>query len=73
MSVKLVDSVFKAKEKYYPQTLLVECKHKPKKKKMENFIDDYLEKSSTDESDNEDDNDSNEKMESDNDDDESNK
>ena len=46
-----------------------ECKYEPKKIKMENLIDDDLEKSSSDESDNEDDND---EMESDNDNDESN-
>ena len=46
-----------------------ECKYEPKKVKMENFTDGDLEKSSSDESDNEDDND---EMESDNDNDESN-
>ena len=65
----MLDSVAKAKKKYYPQTLLEQCKHEPKKIKMENFIEDDLEKSSSDESDNEDDND---EMESDNDNDESN-
>ena len=48
---------------------VVKCKYEPKKIKMENLIDDDLEKSSSDESDNEDDND---EMESDNDNDESN-
>ena len=65
----MLDSVAKAKKKYYPQTLLEQCKHETKKIKMENFIEDDLEKSSSDESDNEDDND---EMESDNDNDESN-
>ena len=46
-----------------------ECKYEPKKIKMENLIDDDLEKSLSDESDNEDDND---ETESDNDNDESN-
>ena len=64
----MIDSVAKAKKKYYPQTLLEQCKHEPKKIKMENFIEDDLEKSSSDESDNEGDND---EMESDNDNDES--
>ena len=64
----MLDSVAKAKKKYYPQTLLEQCKHEPKKIKMENFIEDDLEKSSSDESDNEGDND---EMESDNDNDES--
>ena len=58
-----------SKEKFYPQTLLEECKYKPKKIKMENLIDNDLEKSSSDESDNEDDID---ETESDNDNDESN-
>ena len=49
----------KAKKKYCPQTLLEECKYEPKKIKMENFINDNLEKSSSDESDSESDNDSN--------------
>ena len=48
---------------------VVKCKYEPKKIKMENLIDDDLEKSSSDESDNEDDND---ETESDNDNDESN-
>ena len=65
----MLDSVVKAKRKYCPQIFLEECKYEPKKIKMENFIDDNLEKSSSDESDNEDD--SNE-TESDNDNDESN-
>ena len=57
----MLDSVAKAKKKYYPQTLLEECKYEPKKIKMENLIDDDLEKSSSDESDN----DSNDEIESD--------
>ena len=52
LSIMMLDSVIKGKKKYYPQTLLVECKYEPKKIKMENFIDDNLEKSSSDESDN---------------------
>ena len=58
----MLDSVIKAKKKCYSQTLLEECKYEQEKKKMENFIDD-LEKSSSDESDN----DSNEETEFDND------
>ena len=69
-SIILLESVVKAKKKYYPPTLLRERKYKPKKIKMENLIDDDLEKASSDESDNEDDND---QAESDNDNDESNK
>ena len=59
LSIIMLDSVAKAKKKYYPQTLLEECKYEPKKIKMENFIDDDLEKSSSDESHSESDNDSN--------------
>ena len=39
----MLDSVVKAKKKYYPQTLLEECKYEPIKIKMENLIDDNLE------------------------------
>ena len=58
----MLDSVIKAKKKCYSQTLLEECKYEQEKKKLENFIDD-LEKSSSDESDN----DSNDETEFDND------
>ena len=57
LSIIMLDSVIKAKKKYYPQTLLEECKYEPKKIKIENFIDDDLEKSSSDESGSESDND----------------
>ena len=40
----MLDSVVKAKKKYYPQTILEECKYEAKKIKMQNFIDDDLEK-----------------------------
>ena len=63
----MLDSVVKAKKKHYPQTLLKECKYEPKTTKMENLIDDDLEKSSFHESDNEDDNDSIDEIESDDD------
>ena len=69
LSIIMLDSVVKAKKKYYPQTLLEECKSKPKKIKTENLTDNDLEKSSFDDSDNEDDN---AETESDNDNDESN-
>ena len=42
----MIDSVVKAKKNYYPQTLLDEWKYE--KNKMENFITDDLEASSTD-------------------------
>ena len=41
----MLDSVIKAKKKYYPQTLLEECKYEQKRIKIENLIDDDLEKS----------------------------
>ena len=62
----MLDSIVKVKKKYYPQTLLGECKYEIKKAKMENLINDDLEKSSSDESDDESDNDSSDKTESDN-------
>ena len=52
----MLDPVIKSKKKYYPQTLLEECKYDPKKIKMENLIDDDLEKSSSDQSGSESDN-----------------
>ena len=66
LSIIILDSVTKAKKKYYPQTLLEERKCELKKIKMENLIDDDLEKSSSDESDGEPDIDSNDETESDN-------
>ena len=45
LSIILIDSVIKAKEKCYPQTLLEECKYEQEKIKIENPIDDDLEKS----------------------------
>ena len=57
LSIIMLDSVIKAKKKYYPQTLLEECKYEPKKIEMENLIDDDLEKSSSDKSGSESDND----------------
>ena len=62
LSIIMLDAVIKVKRKHYPQTHLEECKYEPKKIKMENLIDDDLEKSSSDESDN----DSNDETESDN-------
>ena len=40
LSIIMLDSVIKAKKKYYPQTLLEACKYELKKIKMENLIDD---------------------------------
>ena len=43
----MVDFIVKVKKKYYPQTLLEECKHEIKKTKMESFINDEFEPSSS--------------------------
>ena len=61
LSIIMLDSVIKAKKKYYLQTLLEECKYEQEKIKMENLIDDDLEKSLSDESYSESDNNSNDK------------
>ena len=44
----MLDSIIKAKKKYYPQTILEECKYEQKRIKIENLIDDDLEKSESD-------------------------
>ena len=44
LSIIMLDSVIKANKKYYPQTLLEECKCVQEKIKFENLIDDDLEK-----------------------------
>ena len=51
LSIIMLDFVIKAKKKYYPQTLLEECKYEQEKIKIENLTDDDLEKSLSDESD----------------------
>ena len=62
----MLDTVIRVNKKYYPQTLLEECKCEIKKNKMENLTNDDLDSSS---SDNESDNESNKEYdnESDND------
>ena len=57
LSLIVLDSVIRANKKYYPQTLLEECKYVIKKNRMENLINDDLDLSSSDDSDNESDND----------------
>ena len=47
----MLDSVIKAKKKYYPQTFLEECKYEQEKIKIQNHIDDDLEKRLSDKSD----------------------
>ena len=57
LSVIVLESVIRVSKKYYPQTLLEECKYVIKKNKIENLIDGDLHLSSSDsESDNEFDN-----------------
>ena len=63
LSIIMLDSVIKANKKYYPQTLLEECKYVQEKIKTENYIDEDLEKSESD-------SDSNDETESDIDNDE---
>ena len=57
MSLIILDSVIIVSKKYYPQTLLEECKYETKTTKMENLINDDLDLTSSDnETDNEPDN-----------------
>ena len=58
LSIIMVDSVINANKKYYPQTLLEECKYTQEKIKLENYINEDLE-------DKESDSDTNNKTESD--------
>ena len=69
LSLIMLDSVIRANKKYYPQTLLEECKYEIRKNKMKNFINDDLDPSSSDESDNGSDN----EFDNESDNDESNK
>ena len=51
--ITMLDSVIKAKKKYYPQKLLEECKYEQERIKIEENLNyDDLEKSESDESDN---------------------
>ena len=53
LSLIMLDSVIRVNKKYYPQTLLEECKHTIQMTKTENLINDDLDLSSSDnESDN---------------------
>ena len=56
LSMILLESVIRANKKYYPQTLLEECKYEIKKNKMKNLINDDLDLTSSDEPDSESDN-----------------
>ena len=46
--LNMIDSVIKANKKYYPQTLLKECKYTQEKTKIENYINEDLEDSECD-------------------------
>ena len=48
LSAIMLDSVVNANKKYYPQILLEECKYAQEKIKIENYIDNDLEKSESD-------------------------
>ena len=48
LSIIMIDSVIEANEKYYPQTLLEECKYTQEKKKIANYINEDLEGSESD-------------------------
>ena len=48
LSIIKIDSVIKVNRKYYPQTLLEECKYTQEKIKTENYIDEDLEISESD-------------------------
>ena len=44
----MLDFVIRVNKKYYPQTLLEECKYVIRKNRLENFINDDLDLSSSD-------------------------
>ena len=44
----MIDSVIKVNKKYYPQTVLEECKYVQGKIKIENYINEDLENSDSD-------------------------
>ena len=48
LSIIMLDSVIKADKKYYPETLLEECKYEQKRITIENLTNDGLEKSESD-------------------------
>ena len=48
LSIIMIDSVVKGNKKYYPQALLEECKYIEQKIKTENYIDEEVEKSESD-------------------------
>ena len=63
----MLDYVNRVNKKYYPQTLLEECKYVIRKNKMENLINGDFNLSSSDESDDESDNESDSESDSESD------
>ena len=61
----MLDSVIRVNKKHYPQTFMKECKYVIRKNKMENLINDDLDLSSADESNNESDNETDNEIDSD--------
>ena len=58
LSLIMLESVIRINKKYYPETLLEKCKYVMRKNKMEKLINDDLDLSLSDESDNATDNES---------------
>ena len=54
LSIIMIDSIIKANKKYYPQTLLEECKYIQEKIKIENYINEDLENNESDNDSNDD-------------------
>ena len=54
----IINNAIRVNKKFYPQTLLEECKYVIRKNKMQNLINDDLNLSSSNESDNESNNES---------------
>ena len=48
LSIIMIDSVIKENKKYYPQTFLQECKYIQEKIKIENYMNEDLENSESD-------------------------
>ena len=48
LSIIMIDSVIRVNRKYYPQTLLEECKYIQEKIKIVNYVDEDLENSESD-------------------------
>ena len=59
LSIIMIDSVIKANKKYYPQTLLEECKYTQEKIKIGNYIKEDLVDSESDAGSNDDDDETN--------------